>query len=271
MRVAVVVPTPAAERPLTRRCLEAVASTTRDLDVVVHPVESSGPDFRFARSVNRGIHATEDADFWVLLNDDCFVDPGWLPALLETVERHPRVGVVGAVLRYPQGGLQHAGGWVALRAREYLVEATRQRAPFWALRQILRRRRLFFPWMSGHHRRLRPTNRLDFVTGACLGITAACREAVGDFDERYRMQMEDVDYCLRARQEGLEVGLATEATAVHQEAATSDQLRPAIVESVRRFQEKWSPEAIWSLTRRRQGVLHPLNCGGHGSGPQKGG
>src|SRR5205085_2814601 len=53
------------------------------------------------------------------------------------------------------------------------------------------------------------------VSGACLLAPAAPFLAVGGFDERYFLYGEDVDLCLRLAPRGVQVGVVTNATAVH--------------------------------------------------------
>ncbi len=224
----------------------------------VVPVVSSGPSFSFSRSINQGIMEAGRQELYILLNDDCFMDDGWLDAIISFVNRHPSAGVVGAVLRYPhKRGLQHAGGWIALIPPEFILASART-APFRALRQVIRRRRWLFPWSFNHYRRV-GMNRLDFVTGACLAVTKDCLNLLRDFDESYPMGMEDVDLCLRALRQGFEVGLAMNATGIHYEGFSSQHMQEKKEASVRLFQERWDAQEIWRLTRGIPGkVTHRM-------------
>lgn len=244
---------------MTRCCLDAARATTAHLDVVLEPVVSSGPGFRFSRSVNRGIRAHPDADAWVLLNDDCVMEDGWLDAMLGAVRTHPRVGLVGAVLRYPTGRLQHAGGYVAGKLHYIAHTATVDRAPFWALRRIRSAPRGANPFFF-HYRRVSSRHRLDFVTGACALITKDCLARVGGYDEDYEFAFEDVDFALRALEAGFEVALATQAKGVHLERATGRSLKAEQERSFATFNRKWDRRRIFAATRGngRRGVHHPV-------------
>ncbi len=48
----------------------------------------------------------DQARYFLLLNDDAFVEPDALHVLVEYMDAHPRVGIVGARLLYPDGSPQ---------------------------------------------------------------------------------------------------------------------------------------------------------------------
>jgi O-antigen biosynthesis protein len=255
-KVAIVIPTADQTREPAATAIARARATTAHLGATVHVVESSGPGFRFSRSVNRGIAQAPDADAWVLLNDDCFMDDGWLDAMLDTMRSHPEAGLVGAVLRFPNGRLQHAGGF-ALKPLLFLAQYTKKFAPFHALRRI-RRARVRGHAYVGHFHSLRRGRRLDLVTGACLLITRVCHARIGGFDEEYEFSMEDVDYNFRALEAGLDLALALDATGEHTSRATGGGLRPQITRSEARFFAQWPTERVRKVTRApgRRGVFH---------------
>jgi GT2 family glycosyltransferase len=53
----------------------------------------------------------------------------------------------------------------------------------------------------------------DWASGTCLLVRRRCLEDVGGFDERFHSYVEDVDFCLRARDRGWRVGVVTAAVA----------------------------------------------------------
>lgn len=254
------VPTASLERWPATASLPRARETTGHLNAEIVPLVSSGEGFSFARSVNRGVAQSRHADAWVLLNDDCFMEPGWLDAMLDAWGAHPEAGLVGAVLRYPNGLYQHVGGSIAfspLRGLRFLLyHSLLDAAPFWALRRVVRG-----PYYIHHHHRLAPRLKIDLVTAACMLIPRACWEVVGPFNEVYPMSMEDTEFNLRALEEGFEVVLATEARGVHVERASSHVMRPEIEESYRIFRQRWPRARIRSVLDGHRGILHPLGCG----------
>ncbi|MFX0586174.1 glycosyltransferase, partial [Glaesserella parasuis] len=60
---------------------------------------------------NRGAREAK-GEFVVFLNNDTLVLDSWLDELIDTFYEHPRAGLVGSKLIYPDGALQDAGGIV---------------------------------------------------------------------------------------------------------------------------------------------------------------
>lgn len=52
-----------------------------------------------------------------------------------------------------------------------------------------------------------------WVSGTCLLLRRECVDAVGEFDERFGSYVEDIDYCLRARDAGWDVVTVPDARA----------------------------------------------------------
>lgn len=257
-RIGIVVPTKDARVEPAARALATVRQTTAHLDIDLHAVEASGTDFRLSRSINRGIADAKDADAWVLLNDDAFMDRGWLDALIDAARAHPEVGIVGSVLRFADGRIQHAGAHFPLTPLEFIAEGVKRRAPFWAMREIRRRGWSGGPFMYAHWHRVSPRHRLDFVTGACALVTRACMDKIGGYDEEFFFGFEDADHSLRALEAGFEIGLATRATGMHLEGASGREMSEAQKRSEETFRQKWSRARIEELTRKngRIGVYH---------------
>lgn len=142
----------------------------------------------FAGGVNAGWRAAR-GDVSVLLNQDCIVQAGWLDALLEALIAHPEFGIAGCTILNVDGSINHAGAQL--------------RKPI-ALGQHLIDR-------GGEQPRA-----VDYVTGAAMAIRRSTWETVGQFDDGfYPAYYEEVDYCYRARQHGLEIGYVPAATVRH--------------------------------------------------------
>jgi GT2 family glycosyltransferase len=151
----------------------------------------------FSAANNRGLR-TATGDLLVLLNNDTEVHPNWLRALASTAA-DPGVGIVGAKALYPDGRLQHAGGFVGKRGA------------------------------ASHYGYKKPddgqfdrTREVDYVTGASLAITRKALETIGELDEGFTpIYYEDLDWCFRARAAGLRVVYQPRAKLIHHESATT--------------------------------------------------
>lgn len=80
--------------------------------------------------------------------------------------------------------------------------------------------------MSGGLLETRPESRftpVDFVSGSLICVKKSVFEKIGMFDESFGMYYEDVEFCTRARRNGLQIGIDSMQEYAHYE--TSD-LRP---------------------------------------------
>jgi GT2 family glycosyltransferase len=147
--------------------------------------------------VQPGREAT--GDYLLFLNNDTEVlAPGWLGHLLR-LAGHPRVGVAGATLLYPDGTVQHAGAWPRRDGRWIHAYRGERVGAAW-------------PAEAPGDARLVPA-----VTGACLLLRRELFDALGGFDERLAVAGNDVDLCRRVRERGLEVAVSRHARLLHYE------------------------------------------------------
>ena len=113
-----------------RPCLDSVfRSDLREFEVIVVDNASTDrslqvldpylPHIRFiqnhrnllsTRGLNPGIQAAI-APIVVLLDTDTEVRPDWLRNLLAPIQTDPTVAITGSKLLYPDGTIQHAGGY----------------------------------------------------------------------------------------------------------------------------------------------------------------
>lgn len=152
----------------------------------------------FAGGVNIGIEAAR-GDVFVLLNQDCVVEAGWLAAFAEAFETHPEIGIAGCTVLNADGSVNHAGAVVA-RPDAFGVHLTE----------------------------LSATPRVvDYVTGAVFAICRQTRDAVGLFDEGYfPAYYEEADYCYRARRKGIQTAYIPAARVMHLFSSRESELYP---------------------------------------------
>ncbi|MGI4747539.1 MAG: glycosyltransferase family 2 protein, partial [Janthinobacterium lividum] len=151
--------------------------------------------FNWSALNNDGVQASS-GDIVVLMNNDVeCIEPGWLDAMVSACLQ-PQVGVVGALLLFSSGEVQHAGivigpGPVAAHA-----------------------------WSTGNSHR---ADRQNFaaVTGACMAFRRSVFDGVNGLNAAHLpVTWNDIDLCLRVREAGLRVVLARGAVLIHDEGST---------------------------------------------------
>lgn len=176
----------------------------------------------FARTVNGGV-AQSSAPYILLLNSDCILQPGAIPAMLKEFD-DPETGIVGAKLlfgdnRWQQAGkVQHAG--LCRNMQGQLVHVN-------------------LGW-SADHPRVNERREMQMVTGACLmirrevwrKITAEYHKygdpSTGALNEVYdRGGFEDAELCLATRAQGYRVIYCPQAVGYHYVGASITASREA--------------------------------------------
>jgi GT2 family glycosyltransferase len=163
----------------------------------------------FAAGVNRGAAATS-APLVLILNPDCRLASGAVRSLTDEMERHPDCGVIGPKILDPDGALQESarGDPNMLTGLFGRTSALSRRLP----RLSLVRRNLVSESLSkaGH-----ASERVDWVSGACMLVRREAFQQVRGFDEGYFLYWEDADFCRRLRNAGRETRYMPSATVVH--------------------------------------------------------
>jgi GT2 family glycosyltransferase len=175
----------------------SIAAATLEHGAHYHPV--FGRAFRmlacarnlgFAGANNVGVRHAR-ADTVVLLNSDVIPQqPGWTGALLRALGELPQAGVVGPLLEFHDGGVQHAG----------MVPRHDPALPGFVMNAHPGKGQ---PWRGGSE----PVAQ-RLMTGACLCLRKADYLAAGGLDEGYLVgDFEDSDLCMGLRARGLRAWL----------------------------------------------------------------
>ncbi|MEK6543913.1 MAG: glycosyltransferase [Elusimicrobiota bacterium] len=75
-------------------------------------------------------------------------------------------------------------------------------------------------WLAISRHCKKPTDRLDYIHGACLFMRATMLKQIGLLDEQFFIYWEDSDISFRARNAGWKLALAEKAHILHKESAT---------------------------------------------------
>jgi N-acetylglucosaminyl-diphospho-decaprenol L-rhamnosyltransferase len=223
------------------RCLRALAAATSGLEAETVVLDNdsrdgvegllarefpgvrvvTNPDNRgFARAVNQGIAATR-GEFVLVVNPDCFLEPGAVAAMAAYARAHPRAGVVGPQLRDGNGAIEFSARAFPDAAsflfnRYSLLTRLFPRNPF-------SRRYLLTDWDHA------TTRDVDWLSGACLLVRRAAIAAVGPMDEGFFMFNEDVDWCRRMKHGGWLVTYLPEARGTHVVGASRKRVAARVI------------------------------------------
>jgi GT2 family glycosyltransferase len=163
----------------------------------------AGRNLGFTGGANAGLRLALErgADYAFLLNNDAMVAPDCITALVEAAEQKPEVGLVGPKI-----------AWAAEPDR------------IWSAGMSVAWHRVT---IESHHNapddgRFDGCRIVQGLSGCALLVKRAALERVGLLDERYFAYYEDLDWCLRARQEGFRCLYVGAARASHVGSATSN-------------------------------------------------
>ena len=207
--VSIMIPTK-NQLPMIQRCVESILEKTsyKNYEILIIDNNSDEPEavqwldgiaeiggakvrvLRYPKPFNFSAmnnFAAQQAvgDYLLLLNNDtAVIDEHWLDAMLNHGQR-PEVGAVGAKLLFPNGTIQHAGVILGLNGpaeHPFIGE------PMDA---------------AGYMQRLQVDQNYSAVTAACLLVRKEIYFAVGGMDEEsFKVSYNDVDLCLKIREQG---------------------------------------------------------------------
>ncbi len=159
-----------------------------------------------------------NGEYIIFLNNDIEVKtPSWIEGMLGNAQRSD-VGIVGCRLIYPDNTIQHAGvvigiGGIAANIFTNLPAAR-----------------------SGYMHRASTQVDYSAVTAACMMISKSLFERVGGFEEKLTVAFNDIDLCLRVREENYLVVYDAYVEMIHYESKTRGT--EDTQEKVRRFQSE---------------------------------
>lgn len=154
------------------------------------------------------------SDFGMVLNPDVVLHEDCVRAFVDAMQRHPRAGVAGPLMRYPDGSAQPSA-----RRFPRVIGTLVRRTP---LRRLAERRVM----ASAHYLPAPDGDRtVDWILGAVLFVRRVAWEAIGGFDDGFRpLYVEDIDVAWRTWNAGWEVWQIPSAVAMHEHQAVTDRV-----------------------------------------------
>lgn len=154
-------------------------------------------EFNFSKLMNFGAEHAK-GDYLLLLNNDTeVITPDWIEKMVGICSRE-EVGAVGVRLLYPDDTIQHAGVVVGGDVAGHLGQN--------------------FPrTFHGYFDFLDDQRQLSAVTAACVMTSRTAFEQVDGFTEELSVAFNDIDYCLKLREQGFKVVYTPEVELYHYE------------------------------------------------------
>ena len=209
--------------PVLTKCIDSLYEKTayRNFEVLVVENNSTDPEtfeyygkiqkehsnlkvlyykggFNFS-AINNFAAKQAKGEMYLLLNNDIeIISENWLGEMV-SLALQKNVGIVGAMLYYPNDTVQHAGvitglGGFAGHSHKYHPRGK-----------------------SGYMFRLSCVQNLSCVTAANLLVTKEAFDAANGLDEEFTVAFNDVDFCLRIRDMGYQVLFTPYAECYHHE------------------------------------------------------
>ena len=212
--------------PLLRTCIDSVLRCPLDVEIIV--VDNASTDgslaaitglpgvqiiknlanVGFAAGCNIGARAAT-AQFLLFLNPDCSFEPGALLKLLDAFAADPQTGMVGGFLTNLDGSEQAGGRRAVPTPWRSFVRA------FGLARFANRWPRLFFDFHLHKQKLPEQPIEVEAISGACMMVRREAMQAVGEWDEGYFLHCEDLDLCMRFRQQNWKILFVPSAQITH--------------------------------------------------------
>lgn len=162
-------------------------------------VVQTGENLGFGRAINRGLAASDSA-IALALNPDVALRSDAVKAMIDFLNAHPDVGMVGPRLKDADGRIIASCGDAPRLADEIC-------------RKFLLHK--LFPSLNFRRRSPATPELVDWVTGACFAVRRRAIAAVDGLDEAIFMYYEDVDLGLRIQRAGWRVAYLPHALGTH--------------------------------------------------------
>jgi GT2 family glycosyltransferase len=154
--------------------------------------------FNYSLLNNYGVSVSK-GDYLLFLNNDTEIfTSDWIEAMVEQAQRSS-VGAVGALLLYPDNTIQHAGVVLGIQGvaghghKNFQISA------------------------PGYFSRLLCVSNYAAVTAACMMSRRDVYDQVNGFDETLKVAFNDVDFCLKIREQGYQNILLPHVVLYHYE------------------------------------------------------
>ena len=161
-------------------------------------------NFGFARANNQAF-AQCRGRYILLINPDTYLIDNSMNRLIEFLESHKEVGVVGPMLLNPDKSIQYICFYFPSLLSELLNSLNLDNV----VRRKLLKKRLAKLMEKGM------PFEVDWVPGACLILRSQILNEIGGLDEKYFLFSEEMEWCFRIKARGWKVFLIGNVFVIH--------------------------------------------------------
>jgi GT2 family glycosyltransferase len=181
------------------------ASSDDSMDVVREEFPSlklllNEKNYGFAGGYNHALSKV-DADYFILLNSDVEVTPGWIEPVIAMMERDSSIAAVQPkILSHADKSTFEYAGAAGGFIDKYGYPFCRGR---------------IFNTLEKDSGQYNDARRIFWATGACMFVRASAFKYVNGFDEKFFAHMEEIDVCWRLQKAGGKIWYCPESTVYH--------------------------------------------------------
>lgn len=205
-------------------CIVDNASTDPSLDCITDfskiQVIRNAANYGFANAVNAGLLATS-GEFILWLNPDAELLNGGVREILDYLKSHHETAIVGPKILNPDHSVQ-------LSCRRFPNFSTAFFNRYSFLTKLFPKNPYSQRYLGSNLDHSK-TQKVDWVSGACLFHSRRLIAEIGILDERFFMYCEDVDFCKRAQKAGKDVVFHPAAVFQHQIGVSSRQIHRRLI------------------------------------------
>jgi GT2 family glycosyltransferase len=168
-------------------------------------------NYGFTTGNNKALPAVK-TPYYVLLNNDVEVDPGWLRAMTEVMDADDQVAAVQPKL-------------LSWQQRDHFEYAGAGGGYIDKFAYPFSRGRLF-EVNEKDEGQYESVEEIFWTTGACMLVRKSVTDEIGLFEDRYFAHMEEIDFCWRAKNHGYKVMYTPHGKAWHLGGGTLPKSNP---------------------------------------------
>ncbi|MBK9193051.1 MAG: glycosyltransferase family 2 protein [Crocinitomicaceae bacterium] len=187
----------------------------------------------FAKGYNDALRKVE-ATYYVLLNSDIEVTPGWLNPCIQLLDENPDIAAVQPKILawHDKTKFEHAGAAGGFLDKDFY--------PFCQGR--------IFENIESDNGQYNQNREIFWATGACMFIRAKLYHEAGGLDDNFFAHMEEIDLCWRLKSKGHKIYYCAHSHIYHVGGGTLSYMNPK--KTYLNFRN-----SLYMITKNYQGIL----------------